>query len=45
MTRYGNWTEAERRLRESRPEPSDADWHSRRQAARAVAGEVVHTGR
>ncbi|MFE9922211.1 hypothetical protein ACFYQA_11640 [Streptomyces sp. NPDC005774] len=36
MSRYGSWTEAEHRVRESRPETSDAEWESRKQAARTA---------
>ncbi|AKJ11815.1 XRE family transcriptional regulator [Streptomyces incarnatus] len=42
MNRYSNWAEVKRRMRESQPEVSDAEWASRKQAARtATEAHVV----
>ncbi|CAM5716941.1 hypothetical protein SHIRM173S_03248 [Streptomyces hirsutus] len=41
MSRYSTWAEVKRRLRESRPEVSDAEWESRKHAARAATGAYV----
>ncbi|MFF0106168.1 hypothetical protein [Streptomyces hirsutus] len=41
MSRYGTWAEVKRRLRVSRPEVSDAEWESRKQAARAATEAYV----
>lgn len=41
MSRYSTWAEVKRRLRESRPEVTDAEWESRKQAARTVTEAYV----
>ncbi|WP_309484199.1 helix-turn-helix domain-containing protein [Streptomyces himalayensis] len=42
MTQYSSWAEVKRRMRENQPEVSDAEWESRKQAARtATEAHVV----
>ncbi|WP_405700487.1 helix-turn-helix transcriptional regulator [Streptomyces sp. NBC_01383] len=41
MTQYSNWADVKRRLRESNPEASDADWEGRKQVARAATEAYV----
>ncbi|MGW1915614.1 helix-turn-helix domain-containing protein [Streptomyces sp. NPDC002076] len=36
MNRYSNWAEVKHRMRESQPTVSDAEWASRKQAARTA---------
>lgn len=36
MSQYSNWADVKRRIREAHPEVSDAEWESRRQAARTA---------
>ena len=41
MSRYSSWAEAERRIRGNQPEVSDAEWESRKQAARTATEAYV----
>ncbi|WP_404815397.1 helix-turn-helix domain-containing protein [Streptomyces thermolineatus] len=41
MSRYGKWSEVKQRLRERSPELSDAEWESRKQAARTATEAYV----
>lgn len=41
MTRHTNWAEVKRRLRAAHPEVSDAEWESRKQAARIATEAYV----
>ncbi|MFJ5557873.1 helix-turn-helix domain-containing protein [Streptomyces sp. NPDC093250] len=43
MSQYRSWAEVKRRIRENQPEVSDAEWESRKQAAR-VATEAYVVG-
>lgn len=36
MSQYSSWAEVKRRMRENQPEVSDAEWESRKQAARTA---------
>ncbi|MEW2388803.1 hypothetical protein AB0933_10650 [Streptomyces venezuelae] len=41
MSRYSSWPDVKRRMRERRPEVSDAEWADRRQAARSATEAYV----
>ncbi|MDX3453684.1 hypothetical protein PV396_17275 [Streptomyces sp. ME02-8801-2C] len=36
MSQYSGWAQVKRRMREKQPEVSDAEWESRKQAARTA---------
>ncbi|MFC8368254.1 hypothetical protein ACFUIT_09670 [Streptomyces sp. NPDC057239] len=40
-SQYSGWADVERRIRESRPEASDAEWGSRERAARTATEAYV----
>lgn len=41
MGQYSSWAEVKRRMRENQPDVSDAEWESRRQAARTATEAYV----
>ncbi|MFD6905761.1 helix-turn-helix domain-containing protein [Streptomyces sp. NPDC060077] len=41
MSQYSSWADVKRRIRESRPEVSDVEWESRKQAARTATDAYV----
>jgi len=41
MSQYSSWAEAKLRMRENQPEVSDAEWESRKQAARTATEAYV----
>jgi DNA-binding XRE family transcriptional regulator len=41
MSQYSSWAEVKRRMRENQPEVSDAEWESRKQAARTATEAYV----
>lgn len=41
MSQYSSWTEAKRRMRENQPAVSDAEWESRKQAARTATEAYI----
>lgn len=41
MSQYSSWAEVKRRIRENQPEVPDAEWESRKQAARTATDAYV----
>ncbi|MEV0219981.1 hypothetical protein [Streptomyces sp. NPDC050704] len=41
MGQYSSWSETKRRLRENQPDVTDAEWESRRHAARTATEAYV----
>lgn len=41
MSQYSSWAEVKRRMRDNQPEVPDAEWESRKQAARTATEAYV----